>query len=139
MIAAADAGGGASREVRVAGGALPQVWTARLDLDGGTARLADLADAWHTMNLTVVGHACRRGWWSVEQSGRDASPFNTTAADGLQLVAADRLAGDTAASSLTAGGVLAFYLVVVIGIGAVRAAGRALPPRGRRDHPTRAT
>ena len=76
--------------------------------------LADKADAWHTMqNLTVVAHR-RRGdglrWWSVHQSGRDASPFNTTSDDGVQLVAAaDRLAGGTAASSLTGGGVLATH------------------------------
>ena len=57
-------------------------------------------------------------WWSVRQSKRDASPFNTTVDDGVRLVAAaDRLAGGTAASSLTGGGVLAFYLLVVVGIG----------------------
>ena len=49
---------------------------------------------------------------------RDASPFDTTVDDGVRLVAAaDRLAGGTAASSLTGGGVLAFYLLVVVGIG----------------------
>ena len=54
----------------------------------------------------------------MRQSKRDASPFNTTVDDGVRLVAAaDRLAGGTAASSLTGGGVLAFYLLVVVGIG----------------------
>ena len=89
------------------------------DADG--VGLYNEVDMWHTLqNLTVVAHALPSGlrWWSVEQSERDASPFDTTVDDGVQLVvAADRLAGGNVASSLTSGGVLAFYLVVVIGIG----------------------
>lgn len=59
-------------------------------------------------------------WWVMEQAARDASPFNTSALDGLQVViAAERLAGGSAAISLTAGGVVAFYVLVVFGIGRV--------------------
>ena len=86
------------------------------------APLASHADAWHTMqNLTVTAHLDElsgQRWWSVGQSRRDDSPFNTTVDDGVRLVAsADRLAGSAAARSITSGGLLAFYALVVYGFG----------------------
>ena len=89
-------------------------------------------DYWHTMqNLTFVRDAQpptvdARGlatqvdeqWWGVRQAAADASPFDVTASDGPQLVvASDNLVGGAAGSSLASGGLLAFYLAVVVGIG----------------------
>lgn len=66
------------------------------------------------------GSGSVRRWWGLQQAERDASPFNTTTNDGLQIVVAgERLAGGSAAIAFTAGGVLAFYALVVFAIGRV--------------------
>ena len=50
-------------------------------------------------------------WWGMEQAARDASPFNVSSGEGLQVVVAgERLAGGSAAIAFTAGGVVAFYV-----------------------------
>ena len=55
---------------------------------------------------------------SKPQAVDDDSTFSAHVGGGLQLViAADRLAGGRAASSLVTGGILAFYTVVVLAIG----------------------
>ena len=63
-------------------------------------------------------------WWTARQANNDSSTFATTDTDGLQVVVgAEKLAGGSAASSFTAGGILGFYVVVVYAIGrAVRSA-----------------
>jgi len=63
-------------------------------------------------------------WWSLRQAHLDLSVFDVSPADGVQvIVGAETVAGGAAASSLTAGGILGFYIVVVYAIGrAVRGA-----------------
>ena len=101
--------------------------------DADPIALTGSAYRWHTMQsmrVTPVGSGERQQrplqnseampWWLLQQAGRDLSPFNTTASDGLQLiVAGERLAGGSAAASFTSGGVVAFYVLVVYAIGRV--------------------
>eukprot|EP00965_Chrysotila_dentata_P232264 6198858-Pleurochrysis_carterae.AAC.4 len=100
---------------------LPSVGSTPLPLSG-------VNDKWHTFqNLSFVlisqGGGDNRTvseteWWGLGQSDADRTPFDAPAGGGLQLiVASDGLAGGRAASSIVAGGVLAFYTVVVLAIG----------------------
>jgi hypothetical protein len=51
------------------------------------------------------------------QTHNDTSPFGAQKGEGLHVILiVDRLAGGSAASSFFAGGVVAFYSVVVLGI-----------------------
>jgi len=89
--------------------------------------------AWHTMqDLSVVLRASESPppfsgsaasmteplqWWALHQTANDTSPFGAKEGEGLQLIiVADRIAGGTAGSAFFAGGVIAFYSVVVLGI-----------------------
>lgn len=80
-------------------------------------------DEWHTRQSVDFARSASRSqqWWQLQQSGADVSPFgNATglyAGSGLQVVvASDKIAGGVLSSSVAAGGVLAFYAVIVYGI-----------------------
>ena len=91
--------------------------------------LVGVSDTWHTLqNLTFSRYAApspddtggTEQWWGLHQEETDLSEgkYNTTTQDGLQVViAADKLAGGAAGSSYASGGLLAFYLAVVYGVG----------------------
>lgn len=95
--------------------------------------LVGLNDAWHTkQNLTFLRAAASDAayptgsehWWEMHQADVDASPFNTSVGDGLQVVlVADRIAGGNSLGGVLSGGVLAFYGLTVYAIGrSIRAA-----------------
>ena len=101
---------------------LPSVGSAPLPIP-----LVGLNDAWHTsQNLTFLRAAASDAayptgvehWWEMHQADVDASPFNTSLGDGLQVVlVADRIAGGNSLGSVLSGGLLAFYALTVYAIG----------------------
>lgn len=74
-------------------------------------------DFWHTkqpLTLSTEGGIGGGGWWGLSQAVRDASNFNTTESDGVQiLVVASEVAGGQAYSAITGGTLIGFYIAVV--------------------------
>ena len=66
------------------------------------------------LTLSTEGGIGGGGWWGLSQAVRDASNFNTTESDGVQiLVVASEVAGGQAYSAITGGTLIGFYIAVV--------------------------